>query len=210
MSCSVESNRRKAWRKGTFVLCTYMKVRYKVQVDRGGRSGIHASKKSAFHTTSVDRTQWKRGTTTIHCSHTSGGKHGTSSWALQRTLMQSSGRYIFSVRNSHKQRYPQYQKLAYSVFMIAWKLWHYFLVHPIIVVNEAPLSNILNNLEAIGRVSLWGIEISPLVWEKKGHQISNLTRFHHWVAWAIKHMTTRAYGQCTSTFQKESKAQEWE
>jgi hypothetical protein len=35
-------------------------------------------------------------------------------------------------------------------------------IHPIIVVNEAPLSNILNNLEATGRVSLWGIEISPL------------------------------------------------
>jgi hypothetical protein len=30
------------------------------------------------------------------------------------------------------------------------------------VVNEAPLSNILNNPEATGRVSLWGIELSPL------------------------------------------------
>jgi ribonuclease HI len=35
-------------------------------------------------------------------------------------------------------------------------------VHPIIVVNEAPLSNILNNPAATGRVSLWGIELSPL------------------------------------------------
>jgi ribonuclease HI len=35
-------------------------------------------------------------------------------------------------------------------------------VHPIIVVNEAPLSNILNNPSATGRVSLWGIELSPL------------------------------------------------
>jgi hypothetical protein len=30
------------------------------------------------------------------------------------------------------------------------------------VVNEAPLSNILNNPSATGRVSLWGIEFSPL------------------------------------------------
>jgi ribonuclease HI len=30
------------------------------------------------------------------------------------------------------------------------------------VVNEAPLSNILNNPLATGRVSLWGIELSPL------------------------------------------------
>jgi ribonuclease HI len=35
-------------------------------------------------------------------------------------------------------------------------------VHPIIVVNEAPVSNILNNPSAIGRVSLWRIELSPL------------------------------------------------
>jgi hypothetical protein len=30
------------------------------------------------------------------------------------------------------------------------------------VVNEAPLSNILNSPSATGRVSLWGIELSPL------------------------------------------------
>jgi ribonuclease HI len=35
-------------------------------------------------------------------------------------------------------------------------------VHTIIVVNEAPLSNILNNPAVTGRVSLWGIELSPL------------------------------------------------
>jgi ribonuclease HI len=35
-------------------------------------------------------------------------------------------------------------------------------VHPIVVVNEAPLSNILNNPSATGRVSLWGIQLSPL------------------------------------------------
>jgi ribonuclease HI len=35
-------------------------------------------------------------------------------------------------------------------------------VHPIIVVNEAPLSNILNNPSTTGCVSLWGIELSPL------------------------------------------------
>jgi ribonuclease HI len=35
-------------------------------------------------------------------------------------------------------------------------------VHPIIVVNEAPLSNILNNPSATRCVSLWGIELSSL------------------------------------------------
>jgi hypothetical protein len=61
-----------------------------------------------------------------------------------------------------KQRYPHYQKFAYNVFTTTRKLRQYFAVHPIIVVNEAPLSNILNNPSATGRVSLWGIELSPL------------------------------------------------
>jgi hypothetical protein len=43
------------------------------------------------------------------------------------------------------------------------------LAHPIIVVNEAPLSNILNNPEATRRVSLWGIKLSPrdITYEKR-------------------------------------------
>ncbi|KAK1593911.1 hypothetical protein QYE76_018545, partial [Lolium multiflorum] len=69
--------------------------------------------------------------------------------------------FISEVLSPSKQRYPQYQKLAYGVFTTARKLRHYFSAHPIIVVNEAPLSNILNNPEATGRVSLWGIELSP-------------------------------------------------
>jgi ribonuclease HI len=48
------------------------------------------------------------------------------------------------------------------MFTTTRKLQQYFTVHPIIVVNEAPLSNILNNPEATGRVSLWVIELSPL------------------------------------------------
>jgi ribonuclease HI len=70
--------------------------------------------------------------------------------------------FINKVLSPTKQRYPHYQKLAYSIFTTSQKLRQYFAVHPIIVVNEAPLSNILNNPLATGRVSLWGIELSPL------------------------------------------------
>jgi hypothetical protein len=56
--------------------------------------------------------------------------------------------FLSEVLSPSKQRYPHYQKLAYNVFMTLRKLRHYFAVHPIIVVNEAPLSNILNNPEA--------------------------------------------------------------
>ncbi len=77
--------------------------------------------------------------------------------------------FISEVLSPSKQRYPQYQKLAYGVIATARKLRHYFSAHPIIVVNEAPLSNILNNPEATGRVSLWGIELSPrdITYEKR-------------------------------------------
>jgi hypothetical protein len=70
--------------------------------------------------------------------------------------------FISEVLSPTKQRYPHYQKLAYNVFTSAQKLRQYFVVHLIIVVNEAPLSNILNNPSTTGRVSLWGIELSPL------------------------------------------------
>jgi hypothetical protein len=53
--------------------------------------------------------------------------------------------FLSEVLSPTKQRYPHYQKLAYSVFTTTRKLRQYFAVHPIIVVNEAPLSNILNN-----------------------------------------------------------------
>jgi hypothetical protein len=56
--------------------------------------------------------------------------------------------FLSEVQSPTKQRYPHYQKLAYNVFTTARKLRQYFVMHPIIVINEAPLSNILNNPEA--------------------------------------------------------------
>ena len=69
--------------------------------------------------------------------------------------------YVSEVLSISKQRYPHYQKLAYGVFMTARKLKHYFTEHPITVLTGAPLSDILNNPEATGRVAKWGIELSP-------------------------------------------------
>jgi hypothetical protein len=78
------------------------------------------------------------------------------------------------VMSPSKQCYPHNQNLPYSVFTIARMLRQYFAVHPIIVVIEAPLSNILNNPEATGHVSLWGIELSPLdITYEKGKAIKS-------------------------------------
>ena len=43
-------------------------------------------------------------------------------------------------------------------------LWHvhgYFLGHPITMVSSAPLGDIIQNREAIGRVAKWAIELGP-------------------------------------------------
>jgi hypothetical protein len=69
--------------------------------------------------------------------------------------------YLNEVLTPAKQRYPHYHKLAYAVWMTARKLRHYFTEHPIIVVIEAPLKNILTNPDATGRVSQWAIELAP-------------------------------------------------
>jgi ribonuclease HI len=47
--------------------------------------------------------------------------------------------------------------------MTGKKLPHYFECHSIIVVASNPVSSILNNPDATGRVSLWGITLGP--WE---------------------------------------------
>jgi hypothetical protein len=68
-------------------------------------------------------------------------------------------------------------------------------MHPIIVVNEAPLSNILNNPSATGCVSLWGIELSPMdiTYEKKeGNQVAKFARFYSRMVETAKHGTTRS------------------
>jgi hypothetical protein len=101
--------------------------------------------------------------------------------------------FVSKVLSPTKQRYPHYQQLAYSIFTTAQKLRQYFAVHPIIVVNEAPLSNILNNPSATWRVSLCGIELSPLdITYKKQKVIKSQTRLYSRMAGVTKYRTTRS------------------
>jgi hypothetical protein len=45
--------------------------------------------------------------------------------------------------------------------MVAKKLKHYFQEHPIRVVAEAPISEIISNQDASGQIAKWAIELSP-------------------------------------------------
>ena len=62
--------------------------------------------------------------------------------------------YLSEVLSSSKQNYPHYQKMAYGVYMSAKKLKHYFQSHPIKVVCETPVSEILCNKDARDRKSV--------------------------------------------------------
>ena len=46
--------------------------------------------------------------------------------------------------------------------MTTKKVDHYFFDHTITVVSDAPLSEILHNRDATGRVAKWAIELLPL------------------------------------------------
>jgi hypothetical protein len=58
--------------------------------------------------------------------------------------------YVSEVLTESKQRYPNYQKLAYGVFLASRKLRHYFYDHKITMVSKAPLKDIINNSDATG------------------------------------------------------------
>ena len=61
--------------------------------------------------------------------------------------------YVSEVLMESKQRYLHFQKLAYGVFLGSQKLRHYFQEHPMTVMSTTPLSSIINNADATGRVA---------------------------------------------------------
>ena len=58
-------------------------------------------------------------------------------------LVQCPISYVSEVLTDSKQRYPQWQKLVYGVFLASRKLKHYFQEHAIKVVSSAPLADII-------------------------------------------------------------------
>jgi hypothetical protein len=52
---------------------------------------------------------------------------------------------LSEVLSTSKQKYPHYQKMTYGVYMAAKKLKHYFQEHPIRVVAEDPISEIIGD-----------------------------------------------------------------
>jgi dsDNA-binding SOS-regulon protein len=70
--------------------------------------------------------------------------------------------FVSEVLSESKARYQPVQKLLYAVLITSRKLRHYFQEYSISVVTDYPLSDILQNQDAMGRISKWVIELDAL------------------------------------------------
>jgi len=57
------------------------------------------------------------------------------------------------------------QKLLYAILITSRKLQHYFQAHKIKVATSYPLSDILHNKDANGRVLKWSVELGAFTIE---------------------------------------------
>jgi ribonuclease HI len=74
-------------------------------------------------------------------------------------LIQRSVYFISEVLSETKIRYPQIQKLLYTVILTRRKLRHYFESHPVTVVSSFPLGEIIQCREASDRIAKWAVEL---------------------------------------------------
>src|SRR5438132_5853788 len=61
--------------------------------------------------------------------------------------------FISEVLGKSKVRYPQVQKILYAVLITSQKQVHYFQAHPISVVTNFPIGDILHNHNTTGRIA---------------------------------------------------------
>jgi len=76
------------------------------------------------------------------------GKHQVPVYYTSRRLNEAEGRY------------PELEKLAFALITASRKLKHYFLAHPITVLTNFPLRQVLQKPDVSGRLMKWSIELT--------------------------------------------------
>jgi ribonuclease HI len=70
--------------------------------------------------------------------------------------------FVSEVLSESKARYQPVQKLLYAVLITSRKLRHYFQEYSVSVITDYPLSDMLRNQDATGRISKWAVELGAL------------------------------------------------
>ncbi|XP_064966968.1 uncharacterized protein LOC135613882 [Musa acuminata AAA Group] len=67
--------------------------------------------------------------------------------------------YVSHVLNGPEERYPPIEKLALALVLSAQKLRPYFHAHPVEVITDQPLRQILSKFDVAGRLLKWAVEL---------------------------------------------------
>jgi hypothetical protein len=67
--------------------------------------------------------------------------------------------FVSEVLSYSKTRYPQIRKLLYTILITKRRLRHYFELHLVMIVTSFPLSEVIQNQDATGRIAKWAFEL---------------------------------------------------
>jgi hypothetical protein len=77
------------------------------------------------------------------------------------TKVQKPVYFISTMLRDTRERYTMEQKLLYTLLIASRKLRHYFQGHPIKVIMDRPMEQILQNPNVTGRVEELVVELQP-------------------------------------------------
>ncbi|GJV88395.1 reverse transcriptase domain-containing protein [Tanacetum coccineum] len=89
-------------------------------------------------------------------------------YTKQRGKKQAPVYFVSRTLNEAEQKYPELEKLILALVYAAKKIQRYFQAHPIQVLSDMPIKQVLAKPEKLGRVAKWAIELGEHGIEFKG------------------------------------------